>query len=130
MKKILLVGVVLVLLTSLGGVIGCGGGGSPEGVVKDYFNAIDAGEFDRAEQCVAPSIISPKLPKQLKGNIQEVEILDVTTGEALGTKGATVKVKVIASRSVPGNMLWREGENTRVVTLEKTDQGWKISTIQ
>jgi len=134
-KKWLRLLIVLVFVLACIGGISCGGGGSPEGVVKDFFVAINAGDFDRAESYVYPSIIAPDISEYssnrlLEGNIEKVEILDVVTGTAFGTKTASVKVKLTISPALSStSFIWHQ-ETTKNITLEKTDQGWKISTMR
>lgn len=133
-KKWLRLLVVLVFVLACLGGSSCGGGGSPEGVVKDFFAAINAGDFDRAESYVYPSVIAPDIGEYssnrlLEGNIEKVEILDVVTETAFGIKMASVKVKLTISPALSStSFLWHR-ETTKNITLEKTDQGWKISTM-
>jgi len=120
--------VLLLVLACLGG-ISCGGGGSPETVVKNFFTAINNGEFDKAESYLYPSIIAPGIDKALRGNIEMVEILDVVTETAFGTKMASIKVKLTISPALSStSWIWHR-ETTKNITLEKTDQGWRISTM-
>ncbi len=132
-KRLLLLGVLVFVLACLGG-ISCGGGGSPEGVVKEFFTAINNGEFDKAEGYVYPSPTAPNLHKtseygRLEGNIEKLEILDVVTETAFGTKMAGVKVKLTISPALSSSSYYWSREKTINVGLEKTDQGWRISYI-
>ncbi|MBA7476349.1 hypothetical protein ES707_11734 [subsurface metagenome] len=133
-KNCLRLFVVLVLFLASLGVVSCGGGGSPEAVVKDFFTAINNGEFDKAESYIYPSVFAPDISEYssnrlLEGNIEKVEILDAVTGTAFGTKMASVKVKLTISPALSStSFVWHQ-ETTKNITLEKTDQGWKISTM-
>ena len=133
-KKWLRLLVVLVFVLACLGGISCGGGGSPEGVVKDFFTAINNGEFDKAESYVYPSVVAPDISEYssnrlLKGNIEKLEILDVVTETAFGTKMASVKVKLTISPALSSTSFIWHREATKNITLEKTDQGWRIATM-
>lgn len=131
LRKCLYIGLTIVLLAVGIGVIGCGAGGSsPESVVKSYYKAINDGEFVKAKSYTEVGGFAQQIPEEFKANIEKLEIVRVQTGTALGTKLAGVEVKItLAPAAYSGSWIWHR-ENTQTVTLEKTDQGWKIFTVQ
>ena len=61
---------VVILIMSLVSVISCGSE-SPEGVVKAFLEAVNAGDFDEAEQYLDSSLFTSEFPDELEGNIQK-----------------------------------------------------------
>ena len=124
LRKCLTIGLALILLTTLGGVIGCGGGGSPSAVVKTYYTAINAGDFDKAEECLPPGSTLAEFYHRLAGKIERIEILDEQIYEVFGVEVAEVTVKVTLT---PAGKYEMGGlELPRGVVLEKRKSGWKI----
>lgn len=128
LKKYLLIGLTLSLLVTLGGAIGCGGGGSPSGVVKTFYTAMNAGDFDKAEGCLLAGQSVRGLDLcEFVGEIERVEILDVDTEEMFGDEVATVVVEVTLTPAGKSHWLASLQEGTKTFLLEKHDKGWKIA---
>lgn len=148
-KRMFVLAAILLMSSSL---ISCGtGGGSPSGVVKSYYVALNAGDLERAETYwipgKAPFHYDPNDPykqwfgksrreyyQEFAGNIEKVQILDEEIWEMFGTKEASVTVEVtiapaLESRVVMGfpSMIWEGG--IQYVSLGKRKSGWKIESI-
>lgn len=126
LRKWLLIGLVLILLVIIGGVVGCGGGGgSPSDVVKTYYSALNAGDFDKAEACLAPGTELAEWRHQYAGNIEKIEILDVLREEVFGVEVAEVTVELTLIPGCESSAVVYGG--TRTVVVEKHESGWKLS---
>lgn len=125
-----LVLVLVVLATAISCAGGGGSGGSPSSVVKGFYTAVNAGDFDKAEEyLVAGQSMEYDNLREFAGKIERVEILDEQIGEVFGVKSATVTVRVTltpAGQSL-GLLAGLEG-GTKQFVLEKHKTGWKIVT--
>ncbi|MBN2570444.1 MAG: hypothetical protein JXB42_13540 [Deltaproteobacteria bacterium] len=129
-RKFLLVLLAVILLAGITWFSGCGGdGGSPSGVVKSFYQAINDGDFDKAKSYTIPSLIAPAIPKEFEGNIEKVEIVNESTEKAFGIKVASLEIIISVSPAVYSTSFLWQPENRRFVSLEETDKGWRISTI-
>ena len=119
--------IVIILLVSLVGSISCGGG-SPEEVVKDFLQAVNAGEFDKAEQYLDSTLFTSQFPDALEGNIQKIEITDaITFGDAI--EMASVGVTLTVSPTLySSSSVWMQ-EHIMGFALIKSEQDWKITSI-
>ncbi|MBA7662381.1 hypothetical protein ES703_70410 [subsurface metagenome] len=105
LNKCLLIGLTLILLVSLGGVIGCEGAGeSPSQVAKNFYAAINERNFDKASEYMLPAPVYPPqkpdvthldISVQLAGNIERIEIKGEETDKIRGTEVATVHITVV-----------------------------------
>ena len=119
---------VVILLMSLVGIVSCGGE-SPEGVVKAFLQAVNAGEFDKAEEYLDSSqVFTPEVPYELEGNIEKIETgLVQTFGE--GIEMAAVSVTLTVSPALySSSPVWYQ-EHIMGFALVKSAQGWKITSI-
>lgn len=112
--------------------VSCAGlaGGSPSSVVKGFYTAVNAGDFDKAEEYLVPGQ-SMKYDNlhEFAGKIAKIEILDELRGEVFGVETATVTVEVTLTpvgQSL-GLLAGLEG-GTKQFVLEKHKTGWKIVT--
>ena len=125
LRRCLFLGLVLILLVIVGGVVGCGGaGGSPSDVVRTYYSALNAGNFGRAEECLAPGTVLHNDHRALAGNIEKIEIIDVLYMEVFDVEVAEVAVEVTLNPACLPELGHLDG--TRTLALEKRDSGWKI----
>jgi hypothetical protein len=121
---------LIILLICLVGVCNCGGGGgSPSSAVKSFYTAMNAGDFDKAEECLLPGQSVRGLDLcEFMGKIEKVKILDEEVGEMFGTKVATVVVNVTLTPAGKSHWLASLQEGTQTFLLEKHKTGWKIAT--
>ena len=130
-RKCLLIGLAIMLLVGLGGVIGCAGGGSPSGVVKAFYDAINRGDINEAEEYLVPGTsLEGTTVAKLEGKIEKVEILSEQIGEVFGVKAAEVKVEIALrltaeERARMWDLPTQEGVQT--ILLEKYNGKWKIA---
>ena len=119
--------IVVILLMSLVSIISCGGE-SPEGVVKAFLQAVNAGEFDKAEQYIDSTLFTSQFPDELEGNIQKIEIGEKTRfGDAI--EMAAVAVTLTLSPALySSSSVWMQ-EHIMGFSLIKSAQGWKITSI-
>jgi len=76
LKRWLLLGLVVMLLLSLGGAVSCTGGGeSPSAIVEAFYQAVNEGDIPKAQELVG-DVQFMSLADVMVGNIQAVEILD------------------------------------------------------
>lgn len=129
LRKCLLAGLAVIFLLTSGLLISCGGGGSPSGVVKSFYAAVNAGDFDKAEEYLLPgeSMQYDNLC-EFAGKIERIEILDEEVGEMFGTEVASVRVKVTLTPAGKSEWLARLEGGTKTFLLEKRKSGWKIVT--
>lgn len=127
-KRCLLMGLALILLVGVGGVTGCGGGGSsPSAVVKAFYSAINAGDFDKADEYLAPGDSVKGLDLcQFAGKIERIEILYEDIGEMFGEKVASVKVNVTLTPAGESHPFAVMQKGTKTFLLERYKTGWKI----
>lgn len=128
-KRWLSLALVLVVIATT---VSCAGpaGGSPSSVVKGFYTAVNAGDFDKAEEYLVPgqSMEYDNL-HEFAEKIAKIEILDELRGEVFGVETATVTVEVTltpAGQSL-GLLAGLEG-GTKQFVLEKHKTGWKIVT--
>ena len=118
--------IAVILLVSLVGSISCSGG-SPEGVVKDFLQAVNDGKFDKAEQYIDSSF-DPQVPNELEGNIQKIEIDDVRTfGEDIEMAAVAITLTVSPTLS-SSSSVWMQ-EHIMGFALIRSAQDWKITSI-
>ena len=119
--------VVVILIMSLVSMISCGGE-SPEGVVKAFLEAVNASDFDKAEQYLDSSLFTSEFPDELEGNIQKIEIGETTTfGD--GIQMAAVAVILTLNPALySSSSVWMQ-EHIMGFSLIKDSQGWKITAI-
>jgi hypothetical protein len=103
---------------------GSGGGSSgPEGVVEDYTNALDNGDFDQVESLIhSESALSGRFEneEELARALEEADIsLDNTEVIEEGDEMAIVEATITGATG--------EGEtDTQEIELRKEDGDWKI----
>ncbi len=130
-RKCLLTGLAVMLLVSLGGAIGCGGGGSPSSVVKAFYEAVNRGDISEAEEYLVPGTsLEGTTVAKLTGKIEKVEILSEQIGEVFGVKAAEVRVEIALrltaeERVKTWDLPMQEGVQT--ILLEKYNGKWKIA---
>ena len=97
-------------------------------MVKDFLQAVNAGEFDKAEQYLDSTLFASQFPDALEGNIQKIEITDVRTfGDVI--EMASVAVKLTVSPTLySSSPVWMQ-EHIMGFALIKSDQDWKITSI-
>lgn len=126
--------VVLALVAALA-VFSCGGegGGSPSGVVKAFYAAVNAGDWAKAEALLSPGqrIVQDDSRRHFAGKIAKVEIVDEQVGKMLGAEVATVTVKVTLAPGGPSELMALQLVRGRYsgavkVLLEKQKAGWRI----
>jgi hypothetical protein len=118
---------VVILVMLLVSIISCGGESS-EGVVKAFLEAVNAGEFDKAEQYLDSSLFASEFPAELEGNIQKIEIGETTTfGDAIEMAGVAVTL-TLSSALYSSSSVWMQ-EHIMGFSLIKRSQGWKITAI-
>ena len=103
--------------------VGCGGGGGPEGTVKSWFNAMNAGKHSDAITYLSPALKEFANMDGGKGMSDEMtqngtmSKLEIVSSEVRG-EGATVKARVhLKDGSVQDHD----------VSLVKQDGKWKIT---
>ena len=117
---------VVILIMSLVSIISCGGESS-EGVVKAFLEAVNAGDFDKAEQYLDSSLFASEFPDELEGNIQKIEIGEVTTfGDAIEMAGVAVTL-TLSPELYSSSSVWMQ-EHIIGFSLIKSAQGWKIAS--
>ncbi|UCB42764.1 MAG: hypothetical protein JSV77_09985 [Dehalococcoidales bacterium] len=92
------------------------------------MQAVNDGDFNKAEQYLDESLFTSQLPYELEGNIEKIEIGLVTTfGE--GIEMAAVSVTLTVSPELySSSSAWMQ-EHITGFALIKGDQGWKITSI-
>ncbi len=117
---------VVIVIMSLTSIISCGGGESPEGVVKAFLEAVNAGDFDKAEEYLDSSLFSSPFPDELEGNIQKIEIGEKTTfGNGIEMAGVAVTLTLNPALCAASSV-WME-EHIIGFSLIKGAEGWKIT---
>lgn len=89
----------------------CGGGG-PEGVVKEFFAALNSQDYDKAK-----SLSTDDTDK----------VIDLMSKAPSGDKKEITKVECKTEGDVADCECWAEGEEeTEKVTVKKVDGAWKV----
>ena len=114
------------------GLVACSSGGSPEAVVKKFYDAVSDGNVDKAVDCVALESVAANEMIMAKAKIQMV----VATGQAqINANGGLSKVEVLkqdlasdgnsASLQIQVTFKNDKKDVSRVKTV-KEKNGWKI----
>ena len=118
---------VVILLMSLFSIISCGSE-SHVGVVKAFLEAVNAGDFDKAEQYLVSSLFTSEFPDELEGNIQKIEIGETTTFGAGIQMAAVAVILTLNPALYSSSSVWMQ-EHITGFSLIKGYQGWKITAI-
>jgi len=140
-KRWLSLALALVVLTgAISCVDGDGSGGSPSGVVKNFYTALNAGDLSKAQGFISPMYMEleytdlgdlAKMGK-LAGSFEKIEILGEERGKEFGEEYVYVTVEVTLSPAGQSNLgfqavMWG---GKRTLLLEKFESGWKITYIR
>lgn len=120
-KRWVLTNLILLIAFSFFTIISCSANQSSSLVVKNFYQAINKGEFEKAEKYLVPGEkFSGTSLSYLEGKIEKIEILSQKTGNAFNQPAAEVKVRLI---------LKSEEEVIKFSLLEKHNGEWKIFYI-
>jgi len=122
MKKLI---IVLCAFVATLGMLSCGSSNTPSGVVKSYYKALSAGQYEKA---VAMTTMTDQ--ENIKGYAQKLESVgykvssyDILSEEiAEDGENATVEVKIATSTTDEPT----PKEETKKVRLKKMDGKWRI----
>jgi hypothetical protein len=129
MKKCLSIWLAVVLIGLMEAISCGGGGGSPSSVVKSFYTAVNAGDFDRAEECLTPGQSMKGFNLcQFEGKIGKIKILDELIGEEGGIEVAQVTIDVTLTPAGQSHPFANLEGGTKIFLLEKHKAGWKIVT--
>ena len=114
------------------GLSACSGGGSPESVVKKFYDAVAAGDVDKAVECIALESVAANEMMMAKAKIQMV----VATGQAkIDANSGLSKVEVLKqdlsedgnSASLQVQVTFKNDiKDVSRVKAVKEKGGWKI----
>lgn len=114
------------------GLVACSSGGSPEAVVKKFYDAVAAGNVDKAVECMALENVAANEMMMAKAKIQMV----VATGQAkIEANGGLSKVEVLKQEMKPDGdaallqvQVTFKNDKTEKSTVKavKEKNGWKI----
>ena len=119
-KTISLIGIIsLALIVGLA-IIGCGGGGSPESVVREFYSAVEKGNTQKMLDLSTPGsagminmMAGMMEDEKVKGQMEERGKIESTEVTSISDESATVKVT------------YTNGEDDNY-DLKKINGKWKI----